>query len=235
MTDFFEALQESLQPDIDRILSHRFVKRIADASLSERQLQFFVGQYHWYCEHFPRFLAAAAANIPDDETRFPLLENLWEEHGSGDLSGSHRTLYYHFAEAAGLNRTALDAIEPLSTTRICCENMLQLCRYGHFLEALGALGPGTEYFTNREYSIIAEGLKNYNCFDTNALDFWTVHISLDEHHYSDMIGAIRPWANNEAHRSLIRAGAKRALDLEFLFWEGLEDFLPGAEGPSSPR
>lgn len=225
--DFFNELESELREGINKILKHPFLGRINDAWLNKEQLIYFVEQYSVYCRYFPRFLAAAAANIPDDKTRMPIVENLWEEHGEGKIEQSHRILYNKFAASLGLTVEHLDQVEPLATTRICCENLINLCHDGHFLESLGALGPGTEFFTNEEYSIIEQGLKKYDFLTDEDVNFWTVHISLDEDHYSEMIDAVRPWANNLENKYLIKSGAKKAIDLEVLFWDGLEDNLPG--------
>ena len=224
--EYFRKLETELREDIRRILEHPFLHRLKGGWLNKRQLQYFAGQYNIYCQHFPRFLAAAAANIPDDRTRMPIIENLWEEHGEGVLGKSHRILFYQFAAALGLEERALNLLDALPTTRICCDNLLNLCMDGHFVESLGALGPGTEFFTNDEYSLIAEGLRQYDFLTEADLEFWTVHISLDEHHYSDMVDALEPWSHSPEERYLIKSGARKALDLELLFWDGLEAHLP---------
>ena len=225
--EFFKELEGELREGIDKILNHPFLRRIDDAWLDKKQLQYFVKQYSVYCKHFPRFLAAAAANIPDDKTRMPIVENLWEEHGEGKIEKSHRILYNNFAASLGVSAEELNAAKALPTTSICCENLLNLCHDGHFIESLGALGPGTEFFTNEEYSIIANGLKKYDFLTDEDIEFWLVHISLDEDHYSEMLEALEPWAKTLENRYLIKTGAKKAIDLEILFWDGLEDNLPG--------
>lgn len=224
--EFFKALEEELAPGIDRIINHPFIEMIAEGKLTKKQLQYFAEQYSVYCSYFPRFLAAAAANIPDDSTRMPIVENLWEEHGEGKLAKSHRILYNRFARATGLSEAVVKNPKGLPTTLICCENLFNLCQDGHFLESLGALGPGTEYFTNAEYTKIEAGLKKYEHLTAEDIYFWTVHISLDETHYSEMVGAIAPWSKKLENKFLIKSGAKKAIDLEILFWDGLEDNLP---------
>lgn len=224
--DFFKSLEKELAPGIDKIINHPFVDLIAEGKLSKKQLQYFAEQYAVYCSYFPRFLAAAAANIPDDATRMPIVENLWEEHGEGKLDLSHRILYNRFARGTGLAEATIAAPEPLPTTMIVCENLFNLCQDGHFLESLGALGPGTEYFTNEEYARIEKGLKKYDFLTKEAIYFWTVHITLDATHYSEMVDAIAPWSDSLEHKFLIKQGAKKAIDLEILFWDGLEDNLP---------
>ena len=224
---FFRDLESELREGIDKIIKHPFIKRIDDAWLNKEQLKYFIEQYYVYCTYFPRFLAAAAANIPDDKTRMPIVENLWEEHGEGKIEMSHRILYEKFALSVSIDRDQLANVKPLPTTQICCENLINLCHDGHFLESLGALGPGTEFFTNEEYSIVQRGLRKYEFLSEDDIFFWTAHIALDENHYSEMLEAIAPWANNLENKFLIKSGAKKAIDLEILFWDGLEDNLPG--------
>lgn len=224
--DFFEQLEAELQPMISQILDHPFLNRLAEGRLSQEQLRYFAMQYSVYCSYFPRFLAASAANVPDDRTRMPIMENLWEEHGEGRIERSHRVLYEQFALALGLSADDLHRVSPLPNTRACVENLLDLCEEGHFLESLGALGPGTEYFTTKEYLKILTGLRNYPQLSETDLVFWEVHTELDEEHYSEMIDALRPWTRTSVEESLVRHGAIKAIELEVLFWDGLEKYLP---------
>lgn len=223
--DFFKDLEHSLQPLIEKVLSHPFLKRINDATLTKEQLQYFARQYGVYCQAFPRFLAAVAAAIKEDELRYPLIENLWEEHGEGKLEKSHRMLFYKFAQSLGLSKEDIRNAEPLSSTHICVEYMMNMCQEGPFLQGLGALGPGTEFFTSEEYSLIVDGLRKYDWLGEDAIEFWWIHIGLDDHHYHDMIEPFRIFLDNEENRKLIANGAKRAIELELLFWNGLEENL----------
>jgi len=223
--DFFKKLEQDLETDIQKILQHPFLERIATASLNLEQLQVFAEQYAIYCYHFPRFLAATAANIPDDVARFPIIENLWEEHGEGDITKSHRTLYQNFSKALDLNIGNLNTIKALESTKYCVQNLLKICQQTHFLESLGALGPGTEFFTSDEYQKIADGLVQYKFLNDKDILFWTVHISLDENHYSDMMNVLISYIENVENQKLIERGAKQALALELIFWNGLEKKL----------
>ncbi|MEO7175160.1 MAG: iron-containing redox enzyme family protein [Saprospiraceae bacterium] len=225
--DFFSNLQTDLQPGINRILKHPFLERIANAQLNPEQLKYFSGQYSIYCTYFPRFLAACAAAIPDDPTRMPIVKNLWEEHGSGEMASSHRVLFENFAVATGWKVEELKKVEPLSSTHICVEYLLNLCQEGHFLKSLGALGPGTESFTSQEYAVIAGGLAKYPKLSAEDIRFWTVHITLDEDHYAEMVAPLQHFTTNPDYAMYLTEGAKRAIDLEILFWDGLEEHLPG--------
>lgn len=222
-----KELEMDLMPKINEILTHPFINRISNGSLTPDQLKFFTLQYGIYCSYFPRFLCACAANIPDDDTRLALIENLWEEHGSGNLEGSHRVLFEKFALAVGVSKEALTSAKPLASTLIYVEYILNMCQDSSFIKSLGALGPGTEFFTSKEYDIIYKGLQKVEGLSEDDLEFWWVHISLDDHHYDDMLTSIVPWLRDDKSSELVKEGAERAVDLEILFWDGLEDHLFG--------
>lgn len=224
--NFIKKLEKELKPEIDIILSHPFLKRIEKGDMSFEQLQYFAIEYAEYCYHFPRFLALTAGNIPDDLTRMPIIENLWEEHGSGKYSGSHRQLYNKFLEALDIDPRTLDKHPKLPDTITCVQTLLDMCKNDHFVKSLGALGPGTEFFTNDEYDLIFKGLDKSPYLTQRELRFWKAHISLDVEHYSEMVEALYPYIHDENNCKLIKEGALKAIRMEQLFWDGLERNIP---------
>ena len=227
--ELLNKLEIELSPKINEILNHPVINSIQKGELTRDQLRKFAIQYSIYCGYFPRFLCACAANIPDDQTRMSLIENLWEEHGSGLLSGSHRVLFEKFCLSLGITSEELKHAKPLPSTQIYVEYVLNMCQDGSFIKSLGALGPGTEFFTSQEYELIYKGLQKVEGLTESDLEFWSVHITLDDHHYADMLTSIIPWLNTEENKELFREGAERAVDLEILFWDGIEDDLFGKD------
>jgi len=219
-------LEKELRPEIEKILHHPFLQRIAKGELSFKQLQYFAGQYSIYCYYFPRFLSGLAANIPDDKTRMPIIENLWEEHGCGKMGRSHRQLFNRFLESLDIEVISFPDTVPLKETKECVDTLMDLCLNGNFIESLGAMGPGTEFFTNDEYLIIYNGLSKSAHFHPLDLKFWKVHISLDVEHYSEMVEVLYPYLHEEKNRQLVREGAFKAIRMEQLFWDGLEKNIP---------
>ncbi len=225
--DFLREMEKDLLVKIDRILTHPVITKITKGELSKEQLRLFAIQYSIYCGYFPRFLCACAANIPDDNTRMAIIENLWEEHGSGDLKGSHRVLFEKFAHSVGVTSEDIRNAKPIPSTLINVEYLLNMCQDGSFIKSLGALGPGTEFFTSQEYELIYRGLQKVEGLTESDLEFWSIHITLDDHHYEDMVDAVRIWLDTEENINLFKEGAERAVDLEILFWNGLEEHLFG--------
>ncbi len=229
MNNVLKQLELELLPKINEILDHSVIQKIQRGELNRNQLRKFAIQYGIYCSYFPRFLCACAANIPDDRTRMSLIENLWEEHGSGKIAGSHRVLFEKFCLSLGVTSEELKKAKPLPSTLIYVEYILNMCQDASFIKSLGALGPGTEFFTSKEYDLIYKGLQKVEGLTESDLEFWSVHITLDDHHYEDMLTSIVPWLDVPENVTLFKEGAERAVDLEILFWDGLEDHLFGKD------
>lgn len=161
---FFTTLEGELREGIDKILTHPFLKRIENAQLDKEQLQYFAKQYDVYCKHFPRFLAACAANITDDKTRMPIVENLWEEHGEGKMEGSHRILYENFMDGMGISnllkkRSLLYRLRQ-SVVRICSVYVNPEI----FSKALAHLDQGPNFLPMRSIQSSLEDFRNMISF-----------------------------------------------------------------------
>lgn len=227
MSSVIDRIEEEIQPRISEVLGSPFLQALSGAQLSPRQLRDFALEYYVYALAFPKCLSEVAANAPDDETRFPLIENLWEEYGSGDPAANHRALYKDFMHGLGITEAEYSAGTCLPTTANQVAKLVNLCRNEPYLKGFGALSVGTEFFTAEEYLMILDGLSQYDYLDDKALNFWAVHTELDEHHYADMRAVLDNWPNIESHYELVRDGAFAAVDLEISFWAGLHDAFGG--------
>lgn len=227
MESFLKDLETELRPKIQEILAHPFLRRLEERTLNLLQLREFALQYNIYTSYFPRFLAAVAANIPDDNTRASLIENLWEEHGEGNMQYSHRSLFHRFLTALDITEIEWQFAKPLTSTSQYVNALFDLCHNSHFLKGLGAMGPGTEFFTSDEYALIASGLKKYSFLSSYDIEFFSLHIDMDEGHYSSIVSAVFPWIDSEDNMKMVREGAKEAINLEISFWHGLYESILG--------
>lgn len=222
---FIVELEYELRPLIDKVIFHPYLNKLVAKELTTEQLKQFCIQYSWFCGYFPRSLSALASQVTTDETRLPLIKNLWEEHGEGSVSKCHRVLFEKFMNVLNFSEDNSVNNQPLKSTIFCVEELFKYCSNSNFVRSLGAMGPGTEFFTSEEYIIIVEGLKKYNLFTQEDLEFWTVHIDGDDDHYSDIVMSLVPYLNTEENRNFVREGAIKAIELEILFWDGLLDAI----------
>jgi pyrroloquinoline quinone (PQQ) biosynthesis protein C len=217
-------LESELIMPINHLLNLPVLKAINSGVLNREHLLKFGLEYSSYCEAFPRMLALAASNIPDDETRMNLVENLWEEHGSGNINHSHRSLFKLFLCSLGWKSE--DIPMPLLPSTIAfVEGALNYCRNANFLASMSFLGPGAEMFTHRQYEQILHGLGQNTSIDREGLEFWRVHIGCDDEHYLEMANAIARWSHVEGYHESVRSGAMTAIEMETAFWVGLEPLV----------
>lgn len=213
-------ISRALEGHRQALLSARVLKQLDGGTVTERAIFSFLHQYAYYCDFFPRALSLLAYRAEIDQVRFPLIVNLWEEHGSGDLADSHRNLYARVLRAINLhfNLAASFRAGIKACTRSWIGAIDDAIRDGSVCYGLGVLGPGTEGVTSEQYAIIASGLSRSGIFDGESLIFFKKHIGLDERHEALTLQAIRLACSDPAGASEMIAGAKMAMQVETEFW-----------------
>jgi len=101
-----------------------------------------------------------------------------------------------------------------------------------WLEAMGALGPGTECVVPSLYSHLHRGIEQSGLVKAQDYVFWTVHIRCDEEHGNNIVKAIAPYAGDKRNQELIRRGALRVLDARRAWFDGLERLVFDEDGKS---
>lgn len=222
---FFKELNAECQGHI-AVKGHPFLKKFAAGDVSPDGIKKFAEQYYLFSRWFTRYLSAVIFNIPDEDTRRPLVQNLWEEVGlkdRKDRKGSHPNLFRRFVKAAGVDMPCLEETDALPCTRVFIDEYLFMCRDSHFLESMGALGPGTEAVVPHFYGPIWEGLKKSGQFSRDDIFFFEAHIELDVEHGRNIQDAITSYADDEYNQKLIAGGARKILDVRTILWDGLEN------------
>ncbi len=218
---FFKELNTECQNHI-AAKGHPFLRKFAAGDISADGIKKFAEQYYLFSRWFTRYLSAVVSNIPDEAARRPLVQNLWEEIGLEEKEGSHPNLFRRFVKVAGVDMASLEETDALPCTRAFIDEYLFVCKDGHFLESMGALGPGTEAVVPYFYKPIWEGLKKSGKFSKDDIFFFEAHIELDVEHAHNIQDALMPYADNEENQKLIASGARKILDIRIVLWDGLE-------------
>jgi pyrroloquinoline quinone (PQQ) biosynthesis protein C len=217
--DVASAVRAAIADQIAALFDHPWFRQIQGCTLTTPQLSRFSQQYTIASREFPRILCRASASIQTDTTRAALIENLWDEHGRGDLSKSHRALLDRFVIACNLAPEELSQDIATPETRLYLDGMSALCTGDDELVVLGAIGPGCEEFTPRQYKLLATCLER--TLDRSSLEFFFEHISHDGAHIGDIYNSIIPICTTEEAIARVCFGAKQALLLETMFWNGI--------------
>jgi pyrroloquinoline quinone (PQQ) biosynthesis protein C len=186
-TDVEKAMDQLVQAEF---MDGIFFKTLQNGEYTIPQVQFFAVQYSYYSRHFPRVLGAAiSAMAPLDTWWVPLADNLWDEAGRGAPGKSHEQLYHTFLRSIHPN-VELDQrgvpLAPMSNAvSTAIQTFIDFFRSAAPLEAMAAVGLGSEMFAGAVMGTIANGLRHekYNTSPLNLL-FWDVHADEHEpHHY----------------------------------------------------
>lgn len=176
-----------------RFLQQPFFQTLLEGRWDPAFLRYFASQYAHYSAHFPRVLGAAiAAMKPRDAWWIPLADNLWDEAGRGKPGASHAALYRTFW--ISVDASAKDWCEdPAQWPRIspavekAVAAFLEFFRSARPLEAMAAVGFGSEFFAGEVMGTIARGLKHPAYQSRGGIDtrFWDLHAERDEpRHYA---------------------------------------------------
>ncbi|MFN3531714.1 MAG: TenA family transcriptional regulator [Candidatus Brocadia sp.] len=224
---FFDELESEILKH-PAVKSHPYLQKFSKKA-DKRAAKLFGEQYYCFSRHFSRYLAGAVAICPDEAGRAPLIKNLFEEYGgrSEEQKGmnpelTHPALFRRFLKAVGVDTSqkGLDSIKPLPETALFVEKYLNI-HYMNYVEALGALGPGTEFIVPTMYVPIRDGLKHAGLSDDDVL-FFSAHIELDVEHAANIRKSLAFCAQTDEDQARIRKGAFDFLDTRAVLWSGLE-------------
>jgi pyrroloquinoline quinone (PQQ) biosynthesis protein C len=225
--DVERAVMEQVQI---HIVQGRFLQALGAGVFTPAQIREFALQYSYYSRNFPRVLGAAVAAVePLDRWWVPLVDNLWDEAGRGNPKGLHSRMYRTFLESAAPDVQISDEHVPDypvgAATKRAVDAFLEFLRGATTLEAMAAVGLGSELFAGRVMGLIGEGLRHpkYNAERRLNVGFWMAHADMHEpRHYQLCRDVLIDFPEPEQLQTIYRAGVQIALS-EAAFYEGLYD------------
>jgi pyrroloquinoline quinone (PQQ) biosynthesis protein C len=216
----------------ERIIEGRFLTTLLAGEFSEKQIEQFALQYSYYSRNFPRVLGAAiAAMEPLDKWWVPIADNLWDEAGRGNPKGYHSRLFRTFLESAAPNVEINDEHVPnvpvFPAPRQAVDTFLKFLRDASPLQAMAAIGLGSELFAGEVMGLIGKGLKhpNYNRSRKLNVTFWMAHADSHEpRHYQLCKDILAEYTDPQDLRTMYEAGAAMAMS-EADFYDGIYDSI----------
>lgn len=164
---------------------HPLMLRVKENKFTSAQVKFAALQIYHVVDHFPRFISALLANIPDYSLRMPLVENLFEEHGKMNPAYVHVETYKQFLLGIGIAQEEITISEPIIPVIAYNRAVTDLCLHYPYLEGFGALGIIEE--------IVARVSPIVGCYAAaqfssrpNSLVHFTDHETLDITHANEI-------------------------------------------------
>ncbi|MBL0388155.1 iron-containing redox enzyme family protein [Tumebacillus sp. ITR2] len=225
--DVERAVMEQVK---EKIVKGRFLTALGNGEFTTAQIREFALQYSYYSRNFPRVLGAAIAAVePLDRWWVPLVDNLWDEAGRGNPKGYHSRMYRTFLESVAPDVTVNDEHVPDypvgAATQKAVDSFLNFLRGATTLEAMAAVGLGSELFAGLVMGLIGEGLRhpNYNRERKVNAAFWMAHADTHEpRHYELCRDVLVDFPEPAQLQTIYRAGVEIALS-EARFYDELYD------------
>lgn len=225
----YEQVEEQMNRVVEKkFYEGNFFKNLLQGSYTLPQIRSFAIQYSYYSRNFPRVLGAAiSAMAPIDSWWVRLADNLWDEAGRGVPGESHEQLYRTFL-------LSVDPEIPLDENGIPNEPMspavdkairtfIEFFRGASPLEAMAAVGLGSEMFAGSVMGTIGRGLQHpsYNAERPLNVLFWTLHAYQHEpHHYQLCKDILVRFTDPDSLQTMFEVGRSIAAS-EALMYEGM--------------
>ncbi|GGJ12965.1 hypothetical protein GCM10010885_22840 [Alicyclobacillus cellulosilyticus] len=211
----YEDVEQAMKSFVEEVFYQSpFFVWLLEGRYSSSQIRHFAVQYSYYSRHFPRVLGAAiSAMAPMGSWWIPLADNLWDEAGRGKPGMSHEALYRTFLLSVD-PEIELDPHgfppDPMSpAVDEAVRTFIEFFRHATPLEAMAAVGFGSEFFAGDVMGTIARGLRHphYNRERTLNLLFWDVHAGEHEpHHYQLCKDVLIRYTRPEELRTMYEVG-----------------------------
>lgn len=199
------------------VIDHEFFHHLDRGSDSRRLLSLWAIQDYFVSRRFPCLIGIIVGQIDDPESRHPMVQNLWEEHGEGALQGTHYSLYCDLLQSMGLQRDPPASAAEVETTRFV--KVQEDLAKSNVFAGLGAFCYANEYLTVAEFRPIWRAVKEE--FDTPSLRFFEENLKVDARHARQTEDTIESLLRTEADILAVEQGAIQALEARRQFYDAI--------------
>lgn len=198
-----------------------YFRALRDGSLTredfvETQLQFAHAVFF-----FSRPMMVLAARISDPLVRLPLLENVHDEHGRGQLELSHEATFTRFLERLGVARDALWSRPLWPEVRAFNTVLVGACTLDDVPTALAMLGVIEDLFAGISAEI-GRGVVARGWLSAEALVHYRTHEELDVQHAEGFYAPLRArFAADPQVRYQVEQGLELGASIFLTLYRGL--------------
>lgn len=219
-------------------LHHRLFHMIWEGALSRAQLQQVVRQQGCFFLDTLRHAAWKIISVGGDRPSYEDLQRqraliplVVEEGGEDTVGGTttaHAFLFVRLGEALGISREEMFATEYLPTT-IIEKNELFALQRSSTLEALCGGNIATESINSLHVQRMAAALEKHYGVPRDALDFYDVHMRVEEEHAARAVRILEELAVTEVEQARGRLALRRAITARRICADGmLQAFVTSA-------
>jgi pyrroloquinoline-quinone synthase len=213
-TPFRAELEQAVNARHSRM--NPFTEQWVSGGLTRTQLGQWVCQHYQYVGQFSQWCAAVYAGCPDADARDFLLENIIEE----ESGVKHVDLLIRFGEACGVTREQVLSTRQLPTTRALTAWCYETARKPFHVAAAGLL-VGLESQVPGIYKRNLPPLKPRYGFTDHEIEFFAVHIEVDEVHGERGYEIVEQYATTPEARTRASDAVRQATEMRWQYMSGL--------------
>ncbi len=222
-------------------LHHRLFRMIWDGQLTQSQLRHVIAQQGGFFLDTLRHAAWKIISVGGDSPTFEDLERqrkliplVVEEGGEDTVGGkttAHSFLFIRLAESLGISRDELFATEYLPTTLIEKHELFLLQR-SSTIEALCGGNIATESINPIHMRRMAEAMEKHYGVSRAALDFYYVHMAVEDEHADRAVKILDTIAVTDAEQARGRLALRRAITARRICADGMLQAFVGGHDPN---
>ena len=230
MAELIDIAKLELKKVVGIFLTHPFFDSLSTNGFTQESLAATTEQYWSLTESFVSILCVAISSLPSDSARLPLVKNLWDEHGEGDIKRGHRILYQDFVD--GVERSLKSREKTLKIknsnlhTDLYLSGMKSLCATSNSSAIVGIMAfceAIASYQCNAILKALIEFDKNEFAIGNSSSEFWVEHVEHEPVHVREVLEIIDQLELFDLEQFI--RGATQSMMLEKVFWQGvLEEY-----------
>ena len=202
-------LKRRTKPYWDAVLECRLIQEASKGTLSLARMRGWILQMYPFIETFPKWIALTIAKVPDLHSRGFMIDNIRVEK-------RHAAQWVQMAEGFGLDKSALQSVEPFSEVDALTHWLWSINTQGSLAEAVGATNYAVEGVTQGIARLTLEGFPHYAempevHLDRKAYAWMQNHARYDELHPIQALQVMTRYTTKELEEKVIFA-SRRSLE-----------------------
>lgn len=222
-----KSARSVLRPVVRDFFDHSLFSELRQTPIDQAILRQMAVQYWHLSRGFPAILGFALGAFDTDRARWPIVKNLWDEHGEADMERGHRMMYRDFMRAVSdsLSENYEDLISSTMNvhTSVYLAGMKHLTGNSSKSRVAGQLA-FFEAIAPKQCTIIAKALSEFDPAlfgkDMPGVLFWADHAEHDPTHIREILSICD--AVDDFRVSDFEFGVKESMVLEQVFWSGVK-------------
>jgi len=180
------------------IVNESYFKSLQNNTMTFKIFKYSQTNFYGAVRYFSRPLFSLCSRIDNYEDRLNILENIFDEHGNGNIKKTHGATYEEYLLNLGVNQNNIEKNNPHISVLNFNSKIDQIVKEDNIDKAIAMYGIIEDRYTEIS-SFIAKSLLKNNWLEKSKLSHYSIHEELDIHHAKLFYNLIeKKWSNNES-------------------------------------